>query len=437
MQDHIKYTPIRVPRSEHTLSRNDISSAALKVLHQLHSAGYQAFLVGGGVRDGLLGRHPKDFDVVTNALPEQVKSLFLRQCRLIGRRFVLAHVHLNKEIVEVSTFRAHHDKGGGGLIENGRIVRDNVYGTSIEEDVWRRDFTVNALYYDLQDFSLIDYTHGLTDLKAKMIRLIGEPSLRYREDPVRMLRAVRFAAKLDFSIVPSTAEPIRELNALLSHIPPARLYEEILKLFLSGHAVASFNQLRHYDLFKQLFPYTEACFDNPLDLALVKQLLHNTDVRIAENKPTLAAFLLSGLLWPALLHQTSAKPVNNAFSQENLLEVSQHLFSRQMHHVFIPKRVLALMQEIWLLQLRLTGRHIGNKKSLKILEYPRFRAGYDFLLLRAQVDESLQKYAQWWTQLQEGDESARQVLLSQGPRSLRSKLRRRKKKKKPQETPHC
>lgn len=429
MQDH--YPLIRIPRAEHILSRSAISPAALKVLYQLHSAGYQAFLVGGGVRDVLLDRHPKDFDVVTNALPEQVKSVFHRQCRLIGRRFVLAHVRMNKEIVEVSTFRAHHTKGGDGLIENGRILRDNVYGNSLEEDVWRRDFTVNALYYDIKDFSLLDYTHGLDDLRAGVIRLIGEPFLRYREDPVRMLRATRFAAKLGFTLAPSTAEPLHELSGLLTQIPPARLYEEVLKLFLSGHALESFVQLQRYHLFNPLFPYTEACFNDPTTVTLVEQLLRNTDARIAENKPTLAAFFLASILWPAILRQAAEKPFKSLNPQEALLEAGQHLVARQMRHVFIPKRVIILMQEIWALQLRLTGRNLNSKKSLKILEHPRFRAGYDFLLLRAQVDESLQKYAHWWTQFQASDEETRLSLLSKTPSSQPSRRRRKKKTKLP------
>ncbi len=423
---------MRIPRPEHTLSRSKISQAALSVLYQLQKAGYQAFLVGGGVRDVLLGRSPKDFDVVTNALPEQVKSVFLRQCRLIGRRFVLAHVHLNRSIIEVSTFRAHHAKGGDGVIENGRIVRDNVYSNHIHDDVWRRDFTVNALYYDIQDFSLIDYVNGLADLQSGTIRLIGEPLLRYQEDPVRMLRAVRFAAKLGFTVEPATAAPIFHSGGLLAHIPPARLYEEVLKLFFSGHAVESFRQLRKYNLFMPLFPYTDACLgDDPMAMALIEQVLTNTDQRIAENKPVMPAFLLATLLWPPLLRMLPDRslPTKEGNQQELLIETVQHLLTQQSRHVFIPKRVTTLMQDIWLFQLRLTGRSRG-KRSLRLLEHPCFRAGYDFLLLRASFEESLKKFTDWWEQLQQGDENIRQSLLPNHPSPSKSLQRKKRKKKK-------
>lgn len=430
MQDPINYTPVRIPRPDHTLSRSKISQAALTVLYQLQKAGYQAYLVGGGVRDVLLGRSPKDFDVVTNALPEQVKSLFLRQCRLIGRRFVLAHVHLNKEIVEVSTFRSHHAKGGDGLMENGRIVRDNVYGSSLEDDVWRRDFTVNALFYDISDFSVIDYTNGLADLHAGLIRIIGEPLLRYQEDPVRMLRAVRFAAKLSFAIEPVTADPIPQIGNLLAHIPPARLYEEVLKLFLSGHALESFVQLRQFELFKHLFPLTEACFGKDSSaLALIVEMLRNLDEQYATHHPANAAFFLATLLWPPLLHTLSDRFFHESNQQELLLEASHHLLAQQQRYVFIPKRITTLMQDIWLFQLRLTNRNRG-KRSLKLLEHPQFRAGYQFLLLRASIDESLKKFADWWTQLQESDENTRRLLLPQLPSFFRQPRRAQSKKQK-------
>jgi len=295
VQNPIKIKSTRIPRPEHTLSRRNISQAALNVLYQLHKAGYQAFLVGGGVRDVLLGYTPKDFDIVTNAHPEQVKKLF-RHCRLIGRRFLLAHVHQNKEIVEVATFRAHPNKGGDGIVENGRIVRDNVYGSTVDEDALRRDFTINALYYDINDFSLLDYGQGMADLRSGVIRLIGDPVLRYQEDPVRMLRAARFAAKLGFIIAPQTGTPIYELGERLIDIPPARLFEEVLKLFLSGHAVQSFIQLRYYHLFKYLFPSTEKYLDDPVAHLLIERVLANTDDRKNNNQSVAPAFLLTTLL---------------------------------------------------------------------------------------------------------------------------------------------
>jgi len=368
-------------------------------LYQLHKSGYQAFLVGGGVRDVLLGRIPKDFDIVTNARPEQVKKLF-DYCRLIGRRFVLAHVHQRGEIIEVATFRAHHNTGvaGEGVTENGRIVRDNVYGT-LDEDAVRRDFTINALYYDISDFSVLDYANGLADLRAGVIRLIGEPVVRYQEDPVRMLRAARFAAKLGFSIEPESAELIPQLASLLGNIPPARLFEEVLKLFLSGHATESYVQLQRYNLFKQLFPFTEACLNNTIARAFVEQMLHNTDERIRQNKPVMPAFLLAAFLWPALLPNLPSKSVKKINQQEVWLDAFQRLLARQQKYVAIPRRVSVLIQEIWRLQLRLTRSRRGKNKCLSVLKHPRFRAGYDFLLLRAEAGETdLAEEAAWWTE---------------------------------------
>jgi len=401
LQNLIKKTPTYVPRPEHNLSRQAISQAALNVLYQLHRSGYKAFLVGGGVRDILLGRTPKDFDIVTNALPEQIKTLF-SNCRLIGRRFVLAHVRFNREIVEVATFRATHVDGKGeGKIENGQIVRDNVYGSTVDDDAGRRDFTINAIYYNISDFSLIDYANGIEDLQAGIIKLIGNPILRYQEDPVRMLRAIRFAAKLGFTIAPKTAAPIPELANLLANIPPARLFEEVLKLFLSGHAVESFKLLCKYGLFKQLFPQTAACLKDKIALKLIEQVMRDTDERIKNDKPVTPAFLLAALLWPPLLVQLPQKPAKGTNLQEKLIDISQKLLARNaQQRVAIPRRITVPMQEIWLLQLRLTRQNKIKKKNLKLLEHPQFRAGYDFLLLRSKVGENeVTEFANWWTDL--------------------------------------
>lgn len=401
LQNLIKKTPTYIPRTKHNLSRHKISQAALNVLYQLHKSGYQAFLVGGGVRDVLLGRTPKDFDIVTNALPEQIKNSF-NSCRLIGRRFVLAHVRFNREIIEVATFRATHVDGKGeGRIENGQIIRDNVYGSTVDNDAGRRDFTINAIYYNISDFSLIDYANGIEDLKARIIKLIGDPVLRYKEDPVRMLRAIRFAAKLEFTIAPETAKPIPKLAGLLANIPPARLFEEVLKLFLSGHAVKSFKLLCQYGLFQQLFPKTAACLENPISLKLIEQVMFDTDERIKNDKPVTPAFLLAALLWPPLLCQLPDKPVKGVNLQEKLIEISQRLLARNaQQRVAIPRRITVPMQEIWLLQLRLTRQNKVKKKNLKLLEHSQFRAGYDFLLLRSKAGENqVTKYADWWTDL--------------------------------------
>lgn len=296
----LKIKPTIIPRDQHTVSRAFISENALKVLYRLKNAEYKAYLVGGGVRDILLGREPKDFDVVTDAKPEQIRELF-RNCRLIGRRFRLAHVQFGREIIEVSTFRAPHHVSdqGGGHVEEGRIIRDNVYG-DIDDDVWRRDFTVNALFYNIEDFSIVDYVGGVKDLETGQLKLIGDPAQRYIEDPVRMLRAVRFATKLGLRIHPQAEEPIKQYAELLEGIPPARLFEEMLKLFIGGYALQTFEALRHYSLFKYLFPQTDKLLDTPerdYPHTFIMQALKNTDQRLNDGSSVTPGFLLAAILW--------------------------------------------------------------------------------------------------------------------------------------------
>lgn len=397
VQETIK-KPIYIPREKHIFSRKNISPAALKVLYKLHKSGYKALLVGGGVRDSLLKRTPKDFDIVTNARPEQVKALFNR-CRLIGRRFVLAHVYVNKEIIEVATFRASHKNNNDGIIEDGRIIRDNVYGKTVDEDAVRRDFTINAIYYDISNLSLLDYANGMEDLNNRVIRLIGDPYQRYKEDPVRMLRAIRFVAKLDFTIASETAAPIKNLANLLTDIPAARLFEEVQKLFLTGHAVKSLAQMRKYDLFIQLFPLTESCLNNSIAAKLIQEVLENTDARQQNNQTITPGFLFAALLWPPLSNLLPKEQVKGVNQQELLFEAIEYLLKQQQKYVAIPRRVSILMQEIWLLQLRLTRSRRAKKKCFKLLEHPRFRAGYDFLLLRVKAgDQKVASDAAWWTQ---------------------------------------
>ena len=286
----LKITPTVIPRSQHIISRMQISDSALKVLYRLKNAKYKAYLVGGAVRDILLGRKPKDFDVVTDAKPEQIRELF-RNCRLIGRRFRLAHIQFGKEIIEVSTFRAPHhisDKSEGHA-KDGRIIRDNVYG-DIDDDVWRRDFTINALFYNIEDFSIIDYVGGIKDLETGQLRLIGDPKKRYVEDPVRMLRAIRFSSKLGLSIHSTTESSIGVYSNLLENIPSARLYEEILKLFMSGHALETFTSLRKYNLFKYLFPQMDqllAQIEQDYSHQFIINALKNTSDEIDDFKYSL------------------------------------------------------------------------------------------------------------------------------------------------------
>ena len=393
--------PQIIPRSEHGVSRSEISENALKVLYRLRNAGYHAYLVGGGVRDILLGLKPKDFDVATDAHPEQVRELF-RNCRLIGRRFRLAHVHFGREIIEVSTFRASHIDAvdGEGHEEDGRIIRDNVYG-KLDDDVWRRDFTVNALYYNIEDYSIVDYVGGLEDIKKRQLRLIGIPEDRYQEDPVRMLRAIRFAIKLGFSIHPVSEQPIRKLAPLLEEIPEARLFEEFLKLFMSGQSEKAYQQLREYGLFAKLFPQTEE-FLNRGDEFIHKLLIsafRNTDTRLAEDKPVTPAFLLAALLWVPVRDLANDHEANGLSEMDAIHLASDAVISHQISSTSMPRRFTHMARDMWALQVRL--KNIRGKRPLKLLAHQRFRAAYDFLLLRAEAGENVQELASWWTEFQE------------------------------------
>ncbi|WP_374317475.1 polynucleotide adenylyltransferase PcnB [Pseudoxanthomonas kaohsiungensis] len=395
-----------IPREQHVISRRDISPNALRVLYRLREGGFGAYLVGGAVRDLLLGLHPKDFDVATDATPEQVKSLF-RNCRLIGRRFRLAHVVYGREIIEVATFRANSDDGSGDReLEDGRLVRDNVYGT-IEDDAIRRDFTCNALYYAIEDFSVRDYVGGYEDVQARVMRLIGDPETRYREDPVRMLRAVRLAAKLDFTIEPATAAPIPLLAPLLGEAAPARLFEEMLKLFLSGHAVASFERLEAHGLLGALLPETAAALRSNRSGALRRMLvqgLANTDARVAADEPVSPAFLFALLLWPAYCRALAGLQAQGMHAEEAQRRAADRVTLHQVQTIALPKRFSLPMQEIWLLQQRFSSRQ--RKRVFRLLANPRFRAAFDFLVLRLAASDSHAADVEFWrqAQLSSGDE---------------------------------
>jgi poly(A) polymerase len=389
-----------IPRDQHNVSRKNISNGALRVLYRLNEAGFRACLVGGAVRDLLLGGHPKDFDIATSATPEEVKKLF-RNCRLIGRRFRLAHVVFGSEIVEVATFRGSADDGSGARhVVDGRILRDNVYG-SIEEDALRRDFTVNALYYDIADFSVLDYVGGYEDLLRRELRLIGDPVQRYREDPVRMLRAVRLAAKLDFAIVPEARAPLDELGELLLHAPPARLFDETLKLFFAGSGLKSFRAIEESGLLADVFPLTARALKfrgGSSFRAMLENGLAGTDARIAEGKPVTPAFLFATLLWGAVRAQVEREIARGSDPASAWLRVSHHVIDEQAKHVAIPRRFGAVMEEIWILQPRFEQR--TKKRVHRLLAHPRFRAAYDFLLLRAAESPEIAELGAWWTQVQ-------------------------------------
>ena len=437
-------SPAVYARPEHNVSRANISRAAVRVLYTLRDEGYEAYLVGGGVRDLLLGRKPKDFDVATDATPDQIRACF-RSCRLIGRRFVLAHVRIGREIVEVATFRA----GGGDVAEaqqvdrvtvNGRVVRDNVYG-SLEEDAWRRDFSVNSLYYNIADFSVVDYTGGMPDLKQGRLRLIGEPDRRFREDPVRMLRAIRFAAKLGFDIDEASSAAIPKDREWLLEVSTSRLYEEVAKLFLGGAARQSLSLLRRYDLFALLFPDTDARLEEEGEsgaaAAFLDRALANTDARIADDKPVTAAFLFAALLWPALQEEESAARARGESEVQAIESAGAHTIARQAARVSIPRRSSVVTREIWEMQPRLLTRR--GRRALGLTTRLRFRAAYDFLLLRVEAGEALQEQCDWWTKLLESEGEEREALLAPPASSPRRRRRRRRRERAapPEHAPPC
>jgi poly(A) polymerase len=483
-------SPRIIPRAEHSISRAAISPNALRVLYRLREAGYEAFLVGGCVRDLLIGITPKDFDIATSALPEEVKRTF-RNCRLIGRRFRLAHVFFGREIIEVATFRAmsapvdeipldssvadldddelpedldeeldddldadestvlaeagshrtgihghtplverdrsRHAGAGGGddddedrvTDEHGRILRDNAYGT-IDDDVWRRDFTANALYYNIADFSIWDYAGGVEDIAARRLKLIGDPATRYREDPVRMLRAARFEAKLGFSLDGETGSCIRELRGLLGSVPPARLFDETLKLFLTGHGAKSLEVLQRHELLGELLPTVAAYLSRNPDGAvaqLVRQGLANTDQRVAAGKPVTPTFLFALLLYGPFAEIIEKQPQEKWHDIGTIVDVVDRAARNAQGRISIPKRFTLGVREMFAAQPRLEQPR--GRRALRMLEQPRFRAGFDLLLLRAEIGLAAKDIAEWWTQVQEATQTDRDrmadALVAQRP----------------------
>ncbi|MGC9385853.1 MAG: polynucleotide adenylyltransferase PcnB [Hydrogenovibrio sp.] len=402
-----------VERKDHGISRDNIDKEALDVLYGLKRAGYEAYLVGGGIRDILLGLEPKDFDVVTNAEPEQVKAVFKSRCRLIGRRFRLAHVYFGRNAIEVATFRGSGEGQGAkaenrkqvnhtrALDDSGRLLRDNVYG-AIDEDVWRRDFTINSLYYNIENFAILDYTGGLDDLNNGLLRLIGDPVTRYREDPVRMIRAVRFAAKLGFEIEPETKAPIYEMGHLLKDVSHARMFEEVLKLFHSGVAIEVFEKLRHFGLFVYLFPQTHHLLSQESEgfpRMLVIEALKSTDARIQADKGVNPSFLFAAMLWEPMLQRMEQHLAEGFSRQDAMFAASAAVIDEQIFSTSIPKRFVSQIKETWGLQFRLLNRQ-GNRPQ-RLREHPRFRAAYDFMGIRlAAGEEALQEVFDWWTHYQ-------------------------------------
>lgn len=418
-----------IPREKHRISKANISPNAMRVLNRLHQSGYEACLVGGGVRDLLLGIAPKDFDVATNARPGEVNRLF-RNSMLIGHRFRIVHVQFGREIIEVTTFRAGEthatpptpektvdkrpsrramNSAGSESLRNtrlkdksGMILQDNIYG-DISQDAWRRDFTINALYYDVADSAVVDFTDGYNDLQHKVIRLIGVPDTRYQEDPVRMLRAIRFAAKLNFTIEEKTAEPMPRLAHLISKVPHARLSEEIFKVYHNGAAHKGHQLLQQYGLFPFLFPQTDKILKNAkTENKLIANALDNTDNRVRDGKSIMPAFLIAALLWHPLQQEVQQFKKNGDAPLLALEKAMNQVIHLQNVAVAIPKRHWQVVREIWLLQYRFPRR--TGPRPLRLLEHPRFRAAYDFLLIRALAGEATLELADWWTTFQEVEE---------------------------------
>ncbi len=414
--------PLRVPQARHKLARSSISASALKVCDVLAERGYAAYVVGGAVRDILLGIEPKDFDVATDARPEQVKPLF-RRALVIGRRFRLVHVMLGPETIEVSTFRAA-DSQPAEKDEHGRVLRDNVFG-SMEEDARRRDFTINALYFDCRSGDVIDYHEGLEDLKKRRLRMIGDPEARYREDPVRMLRAVRLAAKLGLTIDGATRAPIKRLAPLLENVPPPRLFEEMLKLLLSGHASACLRQLRHEGLHKGMLPLLDVILDQPLGERFVTLALAQTDERVQADRPVSPAFLFAALLWHEVLAAWKAREKRGERRMPALEAAMDEVLDVQSGKLAITRRLTATMREVWAMQPRFEDR--SGQRPWRLLESPRFRMAYDFLALRAASGEVPAELESWWRAFQGANEETRRAMLlpdAGGPRRRRRRRRR-------------
>ena len=444
--------PRTVPKEQHGIGREAISPGSRKVCEVLHAQGHQAYVVGGAVRDLLLGLRPKDFDVATDAYPEEVHKIF-RRSRLIGKRFKLVHVMFGEETVEVSTFRARAETEKPGrdrlperdhvvdehgrsrsherdhvVDEHGRVVRDNIYGTR-EDDAIRRDFTINALYYDPASEAILDYHNGLRDLQRKSVRIIGDARARYREDPLRMLRAVRFAAKAGFAIDERTRKPIRELAPLLGNVPPSRVYEEMQKLLLSGHAATGLRELRSEGLHHGLLPLLDVIFEQPMGARFVTLALEQTDSRVRSGKSVSPAFLFAALLWHEVLaawkkaQQRGLKPI------PALYEAMDAVLDIQTDKLAIPRRLTAVMKEIWALQPRLEQR--SGRRPFGLLAQERFRAGFDFLLLRSGSGEAPAELAQWWEKFQRTGEAERQTMLMAPQPGERKRRRRRRRRGNP------
>ena len=409
VEDHTK--PVVLSPKQHGIDLQLVSPNAIRVTNTLQEAGYKAFIVGGAVRDLLLGVKPKDFDVATNATPEQVKRLF-RRAFLIGKRFQIVHVMFGQELIEVTTFRGASSTGAP-KDEHGRVLRDNTFGEQ-HEDAIRRDFTINAMYYDPSSQSVLDYHGGIADIRAKTLRIIGVPEARYREDPVRMLRIVRFAAKLNFTIEPETRAPIPVMATLINNVPTARVFDEMLKLLMSGHALACLQQLRKEGLHHGLLPLLDVVLEQPMGEKFVTLALANTDQRVQQGKPVSPGFLFASLLWHQVLEKWTAYQAAGEFPIPALHLAADDVLDAQTEKLALQRKIASDMRDIWAMQPRFE-RRVG-KAPYKLLEHLRLRAGYDFLLLRCASGELNSELGEWWTAFMEADGTGREILLAQKPK---------------------
>ncbi len=424
-----KAAPRVLPLQKHGIRREQLHSCALKVTDTLAREGYAAFVVGGAVRDLLLGREPKDFDIATNATPDDIRHLF-RRSRIIGRRFQIVHVYCGQDLVEVTTFRAaapqEDDEDEARVTAaDGMLLRDNVFGSQ-EEDAARRDFTINALYYDPEKQEIWDWHDGVADAQKKVLRMIGDPAQRFREDPVRMLRAARFAAKLDFHIDPATRAPIAELAAMLARIPPSRLFDEMMKLLLSGHAERGVKQLRAEGLHHGVLPMLDAILDDPARQNFLHHALHDTDLRIRQGQSASPAFMLACLLWFDMQQELQRLRAQGLTDQTALFEAMDTALERQRRALAFPRRFDGMIKEIWTLQGRFEQR--SGARPYRLLSHPRLSAGYDFLLIRAEGGDASQELADWWDRFQDAGETERAEMLK--PAQTGDVKRKRRKRSK-------
>ena len=415
--------PVVLTPKEHGIDPKLVSSNAIRVTHTLQEAGFKAFLVGGAVRDLLLGVKPKDFDIATNATPEQVKRLF-RRAFIIGRRFQIVHVMFGQDLLEVTTFRGTSSESAL-KDEHGRVLRDNTFGEQ-HEDAIRRDFTINAMYYDPATQSVLDYHGGIADIRNKTLRIIGVPEARYREDPVRLLRVVRFAAKLGFNLDPATAAPIKVMAPLINNVPAPRVFDEMLKLLMSGQALACLQQLRKEGLHHGLLPLLDVVLEQPLGEKFVRLALASTDARVQQGKPVSPGFLFASLLWHQVLEKWTAYQAAGESPIPALHLAADDVLNSQTEKLALQRKIASDMRDIWAMQPRFERR--TGKSPYKLLEHLRLRAGYDFLLLRCASGEIDSELGQWWTAFMEADGGGREILLTQKPTNTSGAPKRAKRR---------